>query len=72
MRYKNKKTGCVAIVRDGKKMDADWVAADGNAGTPDASWKNEAIDQYASDLGIDTSKMKKEDKLEAIKAAENN
>lgn len=82
MRYKNKKTGCIANVRDGKPMNNDWVriggenkaVADsedgkGETGTPNSTWKNDAIDEYAAGLGIDTTKMKKDDKLEAIKAA---
>lgn len=83
MRYKNKKTGCVANVRDGKPMNGDWAriggegrsaterndGGKGETGTPDSTWKNDAIDEYAAGLGIDTAKMKKDDKLEAIKAA---
>lgn len=40
MRYKHKKTGCVANVRDDKRMDADWVAMKTAARSGKAAAKN--------------------------------
>ena len=72
MRYKNKKTGSVANVRDDKDMNTDWEPIGGKAVPQNdmSKWKNDDIDEYAANIGIDTKDMKKADKLAAIAAKE--
>lgn len=75
MRYKNKKTGSVANVRDDKPMDSDWVPIDGETANGHkkgiGSMNVAELEEYAAGIGLDISKIKrKADKLAAIEEAE--
>lgn len=74
MRYKNRKTGCVANVRDDKRMDADWEPI--GKGSKAEAKKRDGIDgmtvseleAFAAELGTNVTGFKlKADKIEAIK-----